>query len=84
MIFLTIGQLVLIMPIISKVFEKFIGYVLEPYFVFHDNQFGFVKLSVMEVVAERYLHLKTLWIILRIVIVKCFVAHWTFLKLLIG
>ena len=30
-----------IMPIISKVFEKYIGYVLKPYFVFHDNQFGF-------------------------------------------
>ena len=32
-----------IMPIISKVFEKCIDYVLEPYFVFHDNQFGFVS-----------------------------------------
>ena len=31
------------MPIISKVFEKYIGYVLEPYFVFHDNQFEFVS-----------------------------------------
>ena len=30
-----------IMPIISKVFKKCIGYVLEPYFMFHDNQFGF-------------------------------------------
>ena len=32
-----------IMLIINKVFEKCIGYVLEPYFVFHDNQFGFVS-----------------------------------------
>ena len=32
-----------IMPNISKVFEIYIGYVLEPYFVFHDNQFGFVS-----------------------------------------
>ena len=32
-----------IMPTISKVFQKCIGYFSEPYFVFHNNQFGFVS-----------------------------------------
>ena len=47
------------MLIIGKVFEKCIANIIEPYFVFHENQFGYAKNGI--VVAERYLLLEMLW-----------------------
>ena len=47
------------MLIIGKVFEKCIANIIEPYFVFHEKQFGCAKNGI--VVAGCYLLLEMLW-----------------------
>ena len=36
-------RLISIMSVMVKVYEKCIANVIKPYFIFHENQFGFVK-----------------------------------------